>query len=84
MMMERSFLPKGHHQLSEAEAAVGNFGCAKALRFSEEHVEGKIGWMEAVDRARDFMRSPKKKQHRSLNYHPVPILDYSFFDMQAI
>ena len=34
MMMERSFLPKGHHQLSEAEAAVGNCDCAKALRFS--------------------------------------------------
>jgi hypothetical protein len=34
MMMERSFLPNGHHQLSEAEAAVGNWDCANALRFS--------------------------------------------------
>lgn len=34
MMIERSFLPKGHHQLSEAEAAVGNCACAKDLRFS--------------------------------------------------
>ena len=47
MMMERSFLPNGHHQLSEAEAAVGNWDCANALRFSvrmlvSDHCDGKM------------------------------------------
>ena len=34
--MERSFLPKGHHELSDAAAAVGNCDCANTLRFSAQ------------------------------------------------
>ena len=35
MMMARGFLPKGHHELSDAAAAVGNCDWAKTLRFSD-------------------------------------------------
>ena len=41
MMMARGFLPKGHHELSDAAAAVGNCDWAKTLRFSDSSGESK-------------------------------------------
>jgi hypothetical protein len=42
MMMARGFLPKGHHELSDAAAAVGNCDWAKTLRFSDSMQAEKV------------------------------------------